>query len=531
MKTKLSFSTKIILFALFIISACLRLFYVSGHQFIFFFDQARDAAIATQIAKGDWKIFGPTASGTQDTVFHGVLYYYFLAPFYAFTSDPQLAIFGLAIFSAFSIFPTFFLAREIFKSEKIALLAALFTAFSAVNIVDGTWLSNPALAVIFLPGFFYFSWKSLREYKTSNLVLTALFFGLSVQAAIYLLFWGLLVVFGLFYLHFRRFITGKKFWQPLLIASLVFFCTISSMILAETMMIKNGILTFSSFNQFNTGVGFSVSQHLFRIFNVWSDRIALILSPVFSTFCFIIFIWGIILVSQPLLQEKIKKYFFAAKNSWVFLLTCLATPLIFLLLFCRDSKHTFIGSDIIVYILVAFLLTFTLDNLFFQEKAKKIGLFILAAFFIFTNFFYLFQSKNHASPYFAIQTGTNLQDQLKLIDYTYQESHGQAFTISTLTSPYGINTVWNYLYNSYGKNKYGYTPKFFGPDQTGLFNEESLSAAVCQKDQLHFSLIEPVDGIPSILVDQFYYDQTSLCGTPSASLTFGTLKLQSHLKY
>lgn len=530
MKTKITFSTKIILFTLFIISACLRLFYVSDHQFIFFFDQARDAAIATQITKGDWKIFGPTASGTQDTVFHGVLYYYFLTPFYAFTADPQLAIFGLAIFSAFSLFPTFFLARKIFKSEKIALLAALLTAFSAVNIVDGTWLSNPALAVIFLPGFFYFSWKSLQEYKTSNLVLAAFFFGLSVQAAVYLLFWGLLVIFGLFYLHFRRFITGKKFWQPLLIASLVFCCTISSMMLAEIMMIKNGILTFSSFNQFNTGAGFSVSQHLFRIFNVWSDRVALILSPVFSTFFLVIFILGIIFVSQPSLPEKINRYFVKDKHSWTFLLTCLITPLLFLLLFCRDSKHTFIGSDIIIYILASFLLTFALDNFFFKEKAKKIGLLIMIGFFILTNFFYLFQSRNHASPYFAIQTGTNLQDQLKLIDYTYQASQGQSFTISTLTSPYGINTVWNYLYNWYGKSKYGYTPKFFGPNQTGLLSEEPLSASECQKNQLHFSIVEPVDGIPLILVDQFYYDQTSLCGTPSASLAFGTLKLQLHQK-
>lgn len=525
MKIKTIFSPKIILLILLIVSVCLRLFYVSDHQFIFFFDQARDASIATQISKGDWKIFGPTASGTNDTIFHGVFYYYFLTPFYAFTADPQFAIFGLAIFSAFSLFPVFFLTREIFKSEKIALLAAFFTAFSAVNIIDGTWLSNPALAVVFLPCFFYFFWRSLRDYKTLNLALAALFFGLAVQAAIYLFFWILLIIFGLFFLYFRQSITGKKFWQPLLIASFVFFCTVSSMVVAEIMMIKNGILNFSSFAQFNTGSSFSVSEHLFKIFHIWSDRIALILSPSFSTFFFVVFILGIIIVSQSSFQEKIKKYFIEQKISWIFLLTCLFVPLIFLLLFCRDSQHIFIGGDIIVYILVSFLVFLVSKNLFSKEKSRKIGLFVIAGLFIGANFSYLFQSRKDSSPYFAIQTGTSLQDQLNLIDYTYQVSYGQPFTISTLTSPYKINTVWNYLYNWYGKNKYGYTPKFFGSDQTGLIHEELLPSGECQKALFHFSITEPNGGIPLILINQFYYDQTNFCGTPSASLNFGTLRL------
>ena len=169
------------------------------------------------------------------------------------------------------------------------------------------------------------------------------------------------------------------------------------------------------------------------------------------------------------------------------------------------------------------------ENFFSKEKIRKIGLSVIIGLFITTNFFYLFQSKKDSSPYFAIQTGTSLQDQLNLIDYTYQSSYGQPFTISTLTSPYKINTVWNYLYNWYGKNKYGYLPKFFGPDQVGLIHEELLLSGECQKNAIHFSIIEPTAGIPPVLIDQFYYDQANLCGTPSASLNFGTLKLDQFL--
>ena len=111
-------STKICLCALFLSTLFLRLWFVNDHQFIFYYDQARDALTARQIAAGDWKIFGPTASGTKDTIFHGVLHYYFLAPFYAHSADPQIAVFALAIFPRWPFFLSFFLPVPFFVRKK-----------------------------------------------------------------------------------------------------------------------------------------------------------------------------------------------------------------------------------------------------------------------------------------------------------------------------------------------------------------------------------------------------------------------------
>lgn len=123
-KHKLLTPINITLLALVLVTMGVRLWFISDHYFNFFFDQSRDAIAATRIAHGDLAIYGPSASGTQDTIYHGVIWYYFLAPFYAFTADPQLAVSALAIFSSLYLVVIYHLTRKLFHQHPPQLLCS-----------------------------------------------------------------------------------------------------------------------------------------------------------------------------------------------------------------------------------------------------------------------------------------------------------------------------------------------------------------------------------------------------------------------
>ncbi len=65
-----------------------------------------------------------------------------------------------------------------------------------------------------------------------------------------------------------------------------------------------------------------------------------------------------------------------------------------------------------------------------------------------------------------------MSDQLKAVDYTYQESGGQGFSVNSLTNPLYINALWGYHYYWYGGETYGYLPTWSGGDQ--LYPYDSL---------------------------------------------------------
>ncbi len=106
-------------------------------------------------------------------------------------------------------------------------------------------------------------------------------------------------------------------------------------------------------------------------------------------------------------------------------------------------------------------------------------------------------SENHkGQTIFAIQKDMTLANELSAIDYTYQSSKGEPFSINSLTSPLFINTTWSYLYGWYGKSTYGYTPFWRGKNQVG-----SLGDNLPPPDKSvtrHYLIIEDMEGIPPI---------------------------------
>jgi hypothetical protein len=51
-----------------------------------------------------------------------------------------------------------------------------------------------------------------------------------------------------------------------------------------------------------------------------------------------------------------------------------------------------------------------------------------------------------------------LSNEQGVIDYMYREAKGKRFTIKVTSMPYRIQTVWAYLFNYYGAQKWGSLP-------------------------------------------------------------------------
>src|SRR3989344_4474228 len=99
----------VLLFAIFFLAYLLRIWFLADNALTFGYDQARDALVSKQILSGDIKIQGPPAS--TPGLYHGVLYYYLLAPGYFLGSgSPVAAACWMALINSLGVFVVSYLA-------------------------------------------------------------------------------------------------------------------------------------------------------------------------------------------------------------------------------------------------------------------------------------------------------------------------------------------------------------------------------------------------------------------------------------
>ena len=138
-------STALLLITIFVIAYILRTLFLPNLSLTFGYDQARDAFIAQEIVKGDFKVLGPPSS--TPGLYHGVFYYYFLAMPYAFSKSPIIAAYWVALWNALTVFAVYALAWFMTRKMGAALLASLIFAISWESTQYATWLSNPPIGV------------------------------------------------------------------------------------------------------------------------------------------------------------------------------------------------------------------------------------------------------------------------------------------------------------------------------------------------------------------------------------------------
>ncbi len=497
---------------IFVFGYFLRVMFLPSKALTFGYDQARDAVNALEIVHGHIKIFGPSAS--QPGLFHGVFYYYVLAPFYAIgKGSPVVAAYGIAFVNMLTMFIVYFLTFLMTKRQKTALIAAFLFAISFEATQYASWLSNPTLGIITVPLMYLglWSWISGAWSKGQNKkpwgpVIAALGLGLSIQSEIFLVYHVVPLLIWLFIV--RKNITRKQ----IIVFAAVLFITLSSMMLAQIKFgipgTINGIKSLAVSPDGNLAYEKSLGDYLILYLN----QIGRIFS--FNSYPGNVG-WGSIFVIAIAITGTLKR-----DKKIMFLATWLFSHLTVVTVGGTSTPFLMVGIGPAVAIIIALYLGQ------WWEKKYKILVIVVLVILTYGNISMIFNQNKNGSTLFSIQKDMLLSKQLNAIDFTYNEANGKPFSVNTLTSPLWVNIVWSYLYKWYGQNTYGYVPTWHGRGQEGqvvsLISDEN-------KWKLGFLIIEPQDGIPSQYLP-WTIGQEDSYSKLITERDFGAIRVQERLK-
>lgn len=501
----------IILIATFGLGYFLRVMWLPRNVLTFGYDQARDALVSQQILGGDIKIQGPPAS--TPGLYHGVFYYYLLAPAYAFGQNPINAAYWIAFLNVGTVFIVFVLGYLMTKKVWVGILSAFLFAISFEATQYATWLSNPTIGVWTVPLIYLglWMWISPTSPRLRGIApaLTALGLGLSIQAEVFLAYHIFPLVIWMWV--GRKNITKKQF----VTFALLFIASVSTMILNE---FKFGFKSLEGIKALAIGVEGNLAYA-----KSLGDYLILYLNQIGRIFAFNSYPgnigYGGAFVLGLGIYSLIKK-----DKVGMFLATWLFSHLTVVTIGGTSTPFLMVGIGSAVSLIIAYYLS----------KFSKLVATIVLAILIFGNISMILKENPKGSTLFAIQKDMLLTKQLSLIDYTYQEAgwktpsagSGQAFSINSLTSPLWINIVWSYLYQWYGEKKYGYAPCFSGRDQVGQLM--ALSRCEIEKEiekRDHFLILEPMGGIPTRYLDETLAQEDTVSKVVDEK-SFGELRVQ-----
>lgn len=479
----------LLLSAIFILAFILRFLYFPNNIY-FGYDQARDAFAAEEILHGHLKLIGPPT--TFEGLRHGVLYYYLYAPLFALgNGNPAVLAIFLRILNALGIFLIFMLARILFN-KYVGLIAAFLFAVSFEQTQFALYLNHPGFAVISILVLFLGLSILIFKRKGVGLLIALLGLGLSIQFEFLLTY--LIVTFSLFLLVFR------KYLQVLSPKTIVwglglFILTVSSFIVVEIKYNFRTIFFLQKliFNGPAKSLYKIITTYLFEMgqvikFNLVADN-SLIL--IVGTVLFMLFILLVILSAK--------------RQQLIFLGLWFFSGLIIYFISGGEDLHTEViqyhpnvGLSIALIIFVSYLIYLI---------GQRIHLFWLIVFLIsiFWGNFSLIQSINPfgSMPAINAQSFMLLSDEKKVLDYIYLDSSGQPFAVKAVTLPFYVNTTWSYLFEWYGRQKYGYLPVWGGENALGYPGNLKVVDAQDQLPETRYLIIEPTRGIPQHLINEY----------------------------
>lgn len=469
---------KVLLIVIFSLAFFLRVIFLQNDALTFGYDQARDAMVAKQILSGDFKIQGPPSS--QPGLYHGVIYYYLLAPAYLIgDGSPIVTAYYLAFLNSLVVIIVFFIAKLATKNSWIALLSAFLFAVSFESTQYATWLSNPTIAVWTVPLMYLGLWIWINKNLKYGPILTAVGLGLSVQAEIFLIYHIIPLLIWLFI--YKKEITKKS----LLVFGSVFTLVISTLILCEIKFgfnSLNAIKSLASTNGGNLAYAKSVGDYLI-----------LYLNQVGRIFAFNTYPGNIGYGGVTIIVLGVYSLINAKKNPYpAFLAVWLFSHISVVTVGGTSTPFLMVGIGPAVSLLLAFYIYKLFNKQFFL--AILVSLII-----VYGNLSYIFSQNKFGSTLFSIQRDMLLSKQIAVIDYTYKTANGKPFSINTLTSPLWINIVWTYLYKWYGIKTYGYVPNWHGKDQIGQLDSLERIEFPLENSYL---ILEPMAGIPTRYLEE-----------------------------
>ncbi len=482
------------LIIIFLVAWLVRFSYIQARAITFSFDQARDAYTAGEILKGDLKIQGPPTS-TRD-FFHGVLFYYLLAIGYGIGSgSPLVAASWMAAISSLGVIPIYFLTKKITGRELDSILAAFLFAVSYEQTQYATYLSNTLIASATVP-VLYLGLYLWHQNKKVGPILAGLGWGLSIQSNFFLLYHLpvilLLSIFKILPLSKKNLLT---FSIPVLLCISTFIISEAKFGFPSRIGVQN-LLTRREYTTQKVGLP--------RLINTYKDQFILLiannLNPGQSKIAI-----GVFVVALLGLLIQIKR----DRGLLILLLGLFSSiPALFFGGVSTPYINVGLGSLIIIVLAVSY-------QRFFMPLVFLLACFQLS---------YLSTNLHRGQSIFSIQKDMLLSRELEAIDYMYHESRGRPFSINSITAPLYINTTWSYLFNWYGKSKYGFVPYWHGHSQAGSLGDNLKTPP---KDiERTFMIIEPSQGLPQDIINQILEEEKGY-STFNHERKFGEITIQN----
>lgn len=484
------------IFLLIVLAFVVRILFIFEGGVSFHYDMARDAFEAREIWKDyNLKILGPPTS--TPGLFHGVFYYYLIASFYLLgQGDPRIVAIFLSLLNSLAIIPIVLLAKDFFKSKKWAILSGFLFVVSFEATQYAPWISNPAPALLSVSFFFLFLYWWFKG-KSYGLYLATLSAVLSTHFQFFLIY--LLVLIPLFGIIFKIKTSIKTIGLSLIVALAGLLTFIVAAVKFQTItQILKGFLTVGEAGpiDFRTQFGETFLNYINRFSEIFT----------FNFFPTNVFVGGIagILVLYAIRRERLL-LFFLLSNILIFVF--------------GGHTNTYANIGLVVPAVLAF--TVLLRNTW---KMDKRFVYLIVCLSLISNLVTIFKVNPEGQVILVIPNDMNLKNELKLVDETYKIAAGKPFSINTLTLPLWTNTTWAYLYDWYGKSRYGYVPQFLGHDQIGLLGVKSLQK-IDKPHNITFLIIEPTEGIPA----RFYGEELDTENSRTKltkEINYGSIKLQ-----
>lgn len=478
--------TPLFLIFIFLSALVIRSLYFPDNIY-FGFDQARDAFESISIYKGDLKIIGPSTA--KEGLFHGPLYWYLIGPLYLLgDGNPAWPAAFLLFLNTLGVFLAFYIGKVLFN-RNVGFFAALIYAFSFEQTQYAMYFGNPASAIltilVFYLGLAIFLFR--KDWKGIPIALLGL--GLSVQFEFFLIYLAVVFLLLLTLSPKKEFISFGRNLRCIVFSLAALLVSLSTFILSEikfdfrSSRVLLGMLgSAGGTSQFRESMPIYVNRLFLQVHdNLFSfnQQVAVLI------FLFLIGAFFFRLMDQR-------------RN--IFLLVWIFSSILLILFGIPNLYYNNIGIS------AGFILFFSYFLYFLFKKNKIIGWIVILV--VMTSNLSLISAQNPKGIIsdIYVQEGMLLRRQKQAIDIIYNDAAGKPIVVSTLTMPLKINTTWAYLFNWYGKKKYGYLPYWAGeaaPGYPGYLPPWQSQ----EKDYAMFSIIEPVRGVRGAFVNKFLEEQ------------------------
>lgn len=467
----MSKTLKFALLLIFVVGIVLRLIYIQDANIIFDFDQIEDQFYTYKLAVDrDPLIIGRAVYGDA-RLHHGVFYYYYnLIPFLLSSGNFFVSVYWNIFFNTATLLLIFFLAKSIWQKNLPVILSAFIAAFSFEMIKFSSWLTIDTIS-IFTTTLFYLGLWFFHKGKGWGLALALLSMGLSLQADLTFLY--LIPVFVIFWIIFRPKIPGFKL---AFISALIFLASISTLILTEIKLNFAGVKTLLSFSATFEAAKLTYLERL----NLFAhDFFASFSSNLFPQQQSLGWLIGTAVILGILSKQK--------KDGVIFLMLYLFSPAILLPLGYHDKPWFLIALSPAVALLSGYAIS-------------RLKFFLILPMVFIIGISNLKLIANPPQPAFKFfddiyDETSYLKYQLQVIDYTYSAAEGKNFAINTVSYPLYYNGLFAYLYNWYGREKYGFTPTWLGGDQLHPYD---LLPKSFRGEKIFFMIISETVRIPEV---------------------------------